>query len=143
MKYVQKTVTDLSVRATEAFARRRALSWALNENRAHLPEDMAGLLDDLVSATCGPELFAPETLAYFGDLLAALDDVIDQEGGVPSEVRSEEGHLCLVGGSATSRRLAEVRHALAALAGIAWYVADRLAAEAALEYQRVAMSNSA
>lgn len=143
MKHLQITLTDLSASAAEAFACRRALSRTLDDNRGNLPEDIAGLLDDLSSATAGPELFAPEVLAYFGDLLAVLDDVIDRKGGMPSEVRSEEGHLCLVGGSATSRRLAEVRRALATLAEIAWHVADRLAAEAALEYHRTAMSNQA
>ena len=143
MKHVQDTFTDLSVSAAEAFARRRVLSRTLAENRAILPEDMAGPLDDLATATAGPELFTPEVLGYVGDLEAALDDIIDQEGGGPSEVRSEEGQLCLVGGSATGRRLAEVRRALAALAEIGWRVADRLAAESALEYHRNAMSKSA
>ena len=51
----------------------------------------------LATATAGPKLFTPEVLGYVGVLVAVLDDVFDQEGDGPSEVRSEDGHLCLVG----------------------------------------------
>jgi len=142
MKHVPPFFTDLSAQSAETFARRRALVTLLTEHRASLATDLADLLDDLVTGTAGPEIFEPDILGYMNTLLLVLDNEIALSGGAPTETRAEDGSLCLFGGSKVSRRLYEVRKALAALAEAGWRVADGLAAEAALETQRKAFLGS-
>ncbi|WP_340239339.1 hypothetical protein [Sulfitobacter pontiacus] len=127
-----KTIhVDVELSAARAIACQRKLRNAIHPVRDALPLPLRFEID----ATCKlsvEDLFTPHKLDAAQELLLRLRTLIEDVGGVPVILHTEEGEPYEIGGSELGRSIGILFNHLDEMQRNAWLVSDHIAARAVI-----------